>query len=125
MTRIKGIDVKYIIPQTKKEQKNENIPTQVLIKYLKEENFWKHRAKIAQILGQKEERTVPEALLECINLEVRKNALESFAAITGFMSIDVLDCELAEAWWQQNKTEVDKNLKDLQTVDSIQKSEKR
>ena len=118
MTRIKGIDVKYTHPQTGQEFTEKEIPTEALIQWLKEAEPWKYRARIAQLLKKRKEKQVPEALLDAIkndkNLEVRKNAMNSFEAVTGFKSSDVFKYNPANEWWKENKERVNQTLKDLQ-----------
>jgi len=120
MTRIKGVDVTYTYPQTKKEFKENDIPTEALIQGLKEAPTWQSRAKIAEILRGRKEKRVPEALLDTIKsddyLEVRKKAMDSFESITGFTSRDIFKYDPAKQWWETNKVNVEKNLKDLQTI---------
>ncbi len=123
MTRIKGIEVRYIDPKTGKEFIEEEIPTEALIKELKEAPFWKHRARIAELLKTRKEKQVPEALLEALrtdkNLEVRKKALDSFESITGFRSPDVIKYKPASEWWKDNKKDIEPKLQDLQTMEEV------
>jgi hypothetical protein len=126
MTRIKGIDLKYTHSQTEKEFTEKEIPTEALIKGLKEEQDWKTRARTAQLLAQRKEKQVSDALLDSIksdkNLEVRKRAMDSFQNITGFKSNDVFDHKPAQEWWQEHKVETEKKLNELQTIESVLKS---
>jgi len=129
MTRIKGIDVKYTHPQTGKEFIENEIPTEALLQGLKKATPWQYRARIAQLLKRRKEKQVPEALLEAIRsdkkLEVRKEALDSFQSITGFTSRDVFRYDAAKEWWEENKKDLEKNLKELQTIEEvIQKNSK-
>lgn len=125
MTRIKGIEVKYIEPRTGKEFIENEIPTEALIQGLKETEPWQYRARIAELIKNKKEKKVPEALLEAIKsdkkLEVRKEAMDSFEAVTGFTSQDVFRYKPAEEWWNQNKENVEKELKELQTIEAVLK----
>ena len=127
MTRIKGIKVKYIEPRTGKEFIENEIPTEALIQGLKETEPWQYRARIAELIKNRKEKKVPEALLGAIKndkkLEVRKKAMDSFEAVTGFTSRDVFKYKPAEEWWNQNKRDVEKELKELQTTEAVLKEE--
>jgi len=119
MTRIKGIDIK-VTTQTGKKFKENEIPTEILIQKLKTEEVWQFRAKMAELLRSRKEKQVPEALLDAIKndkkLEIRKRAMDSFQSVTGFTSNDVFEYEPAQKWWKQNKTNIEKKLKKLQTL---------
>lgn len=129
MTRIKGIEVKYTDSKSGKEFIEKDIPTEALIQGLKEAQPWQYRARIAELLKEKKEKQVPEALLNALknddNLEVRKKAMDSFEAITNFKSRDVFNYDLAKEWWEKNKKNAEKDLKDLQTIEeTIKKNTK-
>lgn len=121
MTRIKGITVKYSEPRTGKEFAENEIPTEALIQGLKEAEPWQYRARIAELIKSRKEKKVPEALLGAIKndkkLEVRKKAIDSFESITGFTSRDVFKYNPVKEWWEQNKKNVEKDLRDLQTIE--------
>jgi len=127
MTRIKGVNVRYTDPKTGKEFTDSEIPTEALIQGLRERAPWQIRARTAQLLKERKEKQVPEALLDSVKndekLEVRKEALNSFESITGFSSRDVFDYTAAKKWWEGNKQNVQGGLKDLVTIEqSIKKS---
>jgi len=129
MTRIIGIDVKYIDPQTGKEFKEREIPTEALIQGLKVAKPWQYRARIAELMKERKEKQVPEALLDAIkndkNLEVRKKAMDSFEAVTGFTSRDVFGYSFAQEWWDKTKERVEKDLKNLQTIEEVIKKDSK
>ncbi|MFA5090294.1 MAG: HEAT repeat domain-containing protein [Candidatus Omnitrophota bacterium] len=114
MTRIKGVEIKYTDDKSGKEFTEKDIPTGVLIQGLKEAQPWQYRARIAELLKEKKEKQVPEALLNALrnddNLEVRKKAMDSFEAITNFKSRDVFNYDSAKEWWEKNKQEVEGKL---------------
>ncbi|MFA5118775.1 MAG: HEAT repeat domain-containing protein [Candidatus Omnitrophota bacterium] len=113
MTSVKGASISYKGPLGS-ELKDNDMTRDRLIFNLKNDN-WLIRVKAAQLLQGKKEKSSAEALLESMNndpdMEVRKEALESFDAITGHISNDVFGFEAANEWWTQNKFEVDKKLK--------------
>jgi hypothetical protein len=117
-TSIRGVDVTYLDPNTGSILKNDKIPTSVLINGLIKNKSDQERAKIAQLLNKRKEKQVPEVLLNAIkndkDLEVRKEAMDSFEAVTGFKSTDVLMYDPAIKWWNENKAKVESNLKDSQ-----------
>ena len=121
MTRIKGITVKYTEPNTGKEFIEDKIPTEALLQGLKNAKPWQYRARIVDLIKNRKEKTVPEALLSTIKddtkLEIRKKAMDSFESITGYTSKDIFNYEPAAKWWQQNKAQVESELKDLQTIE--------
>jgi len=120
MTRTKGIIIKYPVPYANKVFEEDEIPTEALLEGLKNTKIWQYRARAMEILKYRKEKTVPEALLNTIkndsNLEVRKKAMDSFQTITGYKSSDVFKYDPAVEWWQQNKSDVESKLKDLQTI---------
>lgn len=123
MTRIKGLIVRYTDPKTGKELTDKEIPTEALIQRLRvrEAEPWQLRARIAELLKERKEKQVPEALLEAVKndkkLEVRKNALDSFESVTGFSRRDVFEYTAAKGWWEQNKQRVETGLQDLQRIE--------
>ena len=115
-TSIKGINVTSTNRKTGEVLTDDKIPTADLIRGLRESKSWEIRAKIAALLKKRKEKQVPEALLNAIqndnNLEVRKEAMDSFETVTGFKSSDVFKYEPAEKWWEENKERIEKDLKD-------------
>lgn len=109
--------------------KNEsNLTTDELIKLLLEEDY-SSSAKSAQLLGNRKEKHVPEALLQCIkkdqHLEVVRDAVDSFKLITGYYAADVFgaifrasdiqasgeDREPIDIWWEKHSLEINEKLK--------------
>ncbi len=95
--------------------RDKELSTNALIRDLKQSNNWKVRARIAQILGERREKEVPSVLIELMkndqDLEVRKEALDSFESLTNFKSKDVFGFKSAEEWWSENKSDAEKKLK--------------
>lgn len=97
------------------EKKNESdIKTNELIEGLLNDNDWRVQALIAQELGKRKEKGVPEALLQCIktnkNLEVIRNAVRAFNLVTGFDNPDVFAYSNAQNWWNEHSAEVNAKL---------------
>jgi len=77
VTRIKGIILPYTAPDGSKKTEAE-IPTRILISFLSSSD-WPSRAKAAELLANRSEKGVPEALIKAFNdsnLDVRKIALD-------------------------------------------------
>lgn len=123
MTRIKGLEVKYTNPKTGKEFNEKEIPTEALIQGLIHEQHWQSRARIAELMRERKEKQVPEALLGAIKndkyLEVRKKAMDSFESVTGFTSRDVFEYKPAKEWWSKKKESVEKDLNNLQKIEEV------
>jgi len=96
---------------------NNDIKTSMLIKILKTDSSWESRVKAAQLLANRSQEGVPDALLESCrkdqHLEVVKVSLESFGTITGHRH-DVLMCDDYEKWWSEHKSEIIKRFKPLE-----------
>jgi hypothetical protein len=111
-----GINITYNNPKTGTILKDDEIPTSELINQLRNNTSEIIRKKITELLKTRKEKQVPEVLLDAIkndnNLEVRRNALQSFESVTGFKRTDVFNYEPAKKWWDENKEKVEKNLKD-------------
>ena len=114
-TRIKGIE----IHRTKEDGsriEEDNLETHWLIEDLINNQNWIVRTKAANLLAKRKEINVPEVLLEAMendpNLWVRKEALDSFETVTGFIARDVFQFETGEPreWYLKNKDEVIKKL---------------
>jgi len=114
-TRIKGIE----IHRTKEDGsriEEDNFETHWLIEDLINNRNWIVRTKAANLLAKHKEINVPEVLLEAMendpNLWVRKEALDSFETVTGFIASDVFQFETGEPreWYLKNKDEVIKKL---------------
>ncbi len=120
-TRIEGVEIAYTNPETGKSFKDNDIPTEVLIKDLSYHTEWQVRGRAAELLKRRKEKQVPKVLLNAIqndkNLEVRAKAMKSFENITGFKNADVFQYAPAKDWWDKNKKDI--NLKDLQTIESV------
>ena len=114
MTRIKNFSIKAV-DMIGPVRVDDTIPTDNLISKLKNDPDWRVQAKAAQLLSDRREKRVPQALLESVcknpRLDVVKLALSSFQAVTGFKSNDVFDCEAATNWWKENEQQVTGKLK--------------
>jgi len=115
ITRIKGIE----IHRTKEDGtriEEDDFETIWLIEDLINHQNWRIRIKAANLLAKRKEIDVPEVLLEAMendpNLWVRKEALDSFERVTGFIARDVFQFETGEPreWYLKNKDEVIKKL---------------
>lgn len=115
MTSIKGISIERKGPLGS-IMKDKELTTNMLIFDLKNNTNWRIRVKAAELLRDRNEKGVPDILVEVMNsdldLEVRKTTLDTFEAITGFVSNDVFGFKAAREWWIKNKSEVDKKLKE-------------
>jgi len=89
-----------------KETLESDFDTTELIDLLLNHPNWKFRARSAQMLAERKEPDVPQALLESMredqNLEVFKEALKSFEAITGYQAPDVFGYTSCNDWWKEN-----------------------
>jgi hypothetical protein len=114
-SRLMDQDMTFIAPDGSKEVGNK-MKTSRLMKILKTDTSWENRAKSAMMLRLRHEKGVPDFLLavckEDKNLEVIRQALQSFHNITGKM-VDVLECNYAEKFWREKKSEIDKTLKPI------------
>ena len=88
---------------------NEQIPTNILIEYLLNDNEWKIRARAAFCLRTKKEKQTIDALVDSItndqNLDVVKESISSFEILTGYDNPDIIDGRPAIQWWEKNKSE--------------------
>ena len=128
-SRIGEIDLTF--PFGDKVLKNEKIPTDVLLNTLKLSKNWKIRGMVADLLGNRKEKTVPEALLKALNtdqnLDVRRKAENSFVRITGyeFKDNNILCVKAEEKWWESNKEEKNDKLEELQTLKKLLNNKKQ
>jgi hypothetical protein len=115
ISRIKGIE----IHRTKDDGtriEEDDFETNWLIKDLKKNQNWRVRTKAANLLGDRKGIDVPDALLDSMetdaNLWVRKEALDSFEKVTGFIASDVFQFEegLPRKWYIENKDSVKETL---------------
>lgn len=116
VTYIKNFDL-TIVNEQGVEIKNEHIPTDKLIGFLMHNDF-KHRAKAAQLLNNRKEVQVIEALLERIlndtDIEVLKEANKSFCNLTGLHTGDIPVWPLPEyykKYWTDNKDRLSEEFK--------------
>ena len=106
--RVSGASIWLYNADGKPGLTNEAIPTPGLIYtfLLDSKQDWRNRVRAAQILRSRKEKIVFPALLQAMkndpNLWVRRAALDSFQAMTGFLGIDAFDFDGAEKWWSQN-----------------------
>ncbi len=96
MTRIEGVSIVASEPDGRKT-KDDEISTQILLKDLANNESWQIRARAAQLLKNRKEEIVSEALLKAAKndprLDVRKLALDSFAIINDVKLPDVFDTQ--------------------------------
>ena len=89
--------------------KNEQIPTNILIECLLNDNEWKMRARAAFCLRTKKEKEAIDALVDSINndknLDVVKESIRTFEILTGYDNPDIIDGRPAIQWWEENKAE--------------------
>ena len=78
-------------------------------------NEWTVRVMAASALKNRKEKGVPDVLLNAARndqkLDVVKEAIDSFESVTGYTSSDVFGYESAGLWWEQNRQEVESQLK--------------
>jgi hypothetical protein len=88
--------------------------TRDLIDFLIDDPDWRFRARAAQLLAEKKEIGVPEALLDVMkndeNLEVFKHAVRAFEAVTGCKGPDIFEYEYCSEWWETNSETVNEKL---------------
>lgn len=88
--------------------------TRDLIDFLIDDPDWRFRARSAQLLAEKKEIGVPEALLDAMkddeNLEVFKHAVRAFEAVTGCIGPDTFEYEYCSEWWETNSETVNEKL---------------
>ena len=84
------------------------ITTPELIETLFNDAAWKSRARSAQLLADRKELGVPEALMESMreeeNLEVLKDSIRAFEDLTGFRAPEILGYEYCNDWWELNSS---------------------
>ncbi len=111
VTRIKNYKLKL-----KTGTEENNISTDMLISILLNKNEpFQSREKAAVLLSGKKETITPEALYGCIisenNLEVLKECINSFCAITDYKNNDVFRHEEIVDWWYENKNKIIQKIK--------------
>lgn len=125
-TRIFGLNL-YSENSSGDRKENQEIPTFVLLRELKNGPLWQARAKAAILLGERKQKGIAERLLESMirdnNLNVRKAALNGFSNLTGFNPSDVFGFDSAYRWWNDNQFAVNEGLYDYQ--DNVTKSDKQ
>ena len=88
--------------------------TRDLIDFLIDDPDWRFRARSAQLLAEKKELGVPEALLDAMkddeNLEVFKHAVRAFEAVTGCIGPDTFEYEYCSEWWETNSETVNEKI---------------
>jgi hypothetical protein len=94
------------------------LTTRELIDILIDDPDWRFRARSAQLLTEKKELGVPEALLEAMkddeNLEVLKNAAKAFETVTGSRAPGVFEYEYFSEWWETNSATVNETLETVE-----------
>jgi len=111
ITKVRGIEL-FRKDEEGNLVKVENYETSLLIDDLLQNKDWKARAKAAELLRNRKEVGVPEALLDSMendpNLWVRKEALKSFESVTEFKASDVFQFEtgIPRKWYVKNQEEV-------------------
>lgn len=115
ITRMKGQN----LVKNGEVKKDEDFTTAELIQAMLSNPKWKVRVLAAIALRKREEKGVPEALMKCIkndrNLEVVKDAMNSFESVTGYDSPDIFSSDYIEKWWVEHGKETTTKLKDSQT----------
>lgn len=117
-TRIKGVTLHRTNPE-ERDTEEEDFRTSWLLEDLRAHAKWLVRARAAHLLARRKEIGVPEALLDAMdqdaNLWVAKEALESFASVTGFKKSDVFEWESGEPrrWFEENREDVISKLSPL------------
>lgn len=115
-TKIKGLKLHRTKENGSRVQEDE-LETSWLLQDLQRNPHWRIRARAAQLLAERKESGVPEALLRSmendINLWVRKEALDSFEKVTEFKASDVFQFETGSPrrWYEMNKEKVQSQLK--------------
>jgi hypothetical protein len=88
--------------------------TQDLIDVLIDDPDWRFRARSAQLLADKKELGVPEALLDAMkndeNMEVFKHTVRAFKTVTGCIAPDTFEYEYCSEWWETNSETVNEKL---------------
>ncbi len=102
--RLEGTSVNFV-DENGRGWINERVPTADLLRELRESPNWRIRAKAAELLHNRPEPGVAEALLEAADtdpyLDVVKWSLESFSAVTGYDGIEVFGVKKAREWWAE------------------------
>lgn len=97
------------------EYRDESIPLNALFSILRHDADPARRAKAADLLRSWKNQGVPEVLLEAArkdtHLLVVRNAIRSFASVTGFRASNALDYSTASQWWESSQKTVTQNLK--------------
>jgi len=98
-----------------KSKKEEKLTQKELVALLLDaEKDWQVRRRVAFLLGDKRSYEVAEALAEAVrsdpSLDVIKEAVYSFEAITGYRSPDLFEMKDLLDWWDTNAPEVKKKL---------------
>ncbi|MSR77098.1 MAG: hypothetical protein EXS63_02570 [Candidatus Omnitrophica bacterium] len=105
-TRMDGTSVNYA-DQTGKGLIDDAVPTDVLIRKMRESPSWKIRARAAQLLGNRVDSDLPDILLEAAEmdpyLDITKQALESFSKMTGYDGAEIFGIRQARSWWKESK----------------------
>lgn len=72
------------------------------------------RGRAAQILADRKEKEVPEALINSIktdpSLDVLECSIRSFCRLTGCISYDLFKSKPIINWWEENKERVESEL---------------
>ena len=93
-----------------------DLTTSELIDILIDDPDWRSRTRSAQLLAEKKEIGVPVALLESMkddeNLEVFKNAVKAFKAITDCKAPDIFEYEYCSEWWETNSEAVNEKFEE-------------
>jgi len=97
------------------ETEESDFSTSELVEILIEDPDWRSRAMSAQLLANRKELGVPEALLESMkseeNLEVLKDAIRGFESVTGYKVPDIFGYQQCSEWWESNGEEFNESLR--------------
>jgi hypothetical protein len=115
-TRLKGAHLRRNQSDgSQVELKDDDVSTKQLIELLNAPDKGT-RAVAANILRTRKEKDVPDALLETAkiddNLNVMKEALQSFDTLTGYDNPDIFGYDFAAKWWEENKSGFEAKLKE-------------
>ena len=93
--------------------RNEQISTGDLI-YVLNHGEWQLRVLAARLLRVRREKNVPDALIGVIasdsRLDVVRQAVMSFADLTGYRTSNPLPVESVQIWWEEHRQDVLKSL---------------
>ncbi len=103
-----------LYPSVKSKTEEQLTQKELIDLLLDSEKDWRVRRRVAFLLGDKRSYEVAESLAEAIrsdtSLDVIKESVYSFEAITGYRSSDLFEMKELLDWWDANAVEVKKTL---------------